>query len=168
MGGIKEWINPKGNFSFAQSSQVGRRETLLGVAADATLKVDGTWVAGGYCFAGLPPHRGTNKILKAATRCTWTAQPNGFTSKTCFSFTAGSGCRLAYFYQEDLGDYGSRGPVKAMPEKRARLFSPKVFRMKLRRDSLNETPHLTLSLFPKGEEFATSSPRTFAELLRVI
>jgi hypothetical protein len=23
--------------------------------------------------------------------------------------------RLAYFYQEDLGDYANRGPVKAMP-----------------------------------------------------
>jgi prepilin-type N-terminal cleavage/methylation domain-containing protein len=117
LGGIKEWINPKGTFPSRSPVKLGAAKPYWVLAADATLKVDGSWGGGrDTAFAGMPPHRGANKVPQGGNQVHMDGSAKWVRFKDMFFIHSWDPAgRLAYFYQEDLGDYGNRGPVKAMP-----------------------------------------------------
>src|ERR1041384_4194237 len=82
----------------------------------------------------IQPLRGCGRIverirfLKAAIRYTWTAQPNGFASQTCFSFTVGirrAGCRT--FIRRTSAITATAGRSKRCRERGPVYFSRKGF-----------------------------------------
>ena len=89
------------------------------------MKVDRKWGGGSGMFRDMPPHRTAKKIPEGGNQVhidgsarwipfekmlfvhSWTANyPKWDQSK-----------RQAFFYQEDLGDYGKREPVRATSAK---------------------------------------------------
>ncbi|MCL4178510.1 MAG: type II secretion system GspH family protein [Verrucomicrobia bacterium] len=107
-GGIKEWINPAGTFPSRSPVKTSTSQPGWVLAADANMKIDGTWGGGrDTAFKGMPPHRsragsapeGGNQLYMDGS-ASWVPF-----SRMLFihSWSAG-GTRDAYFYQEDLGD----------------------------------------------------------------
>ncbi len=116
-GGIKEWINPKGTFPSRSPVKLGAAQPYWVLAADATMKVDGIWGGGrDIAFSGMPPHRTSFKIPEGGNQVHMDGSVRWVRFKQMyFIHSWDPAARLAYFYQEDLGDYGQRGPIKAGP-----------------------------------------------------
>jgi prepilin-type N-terminal cleavage/methylation domain-containing protein len=106
-GGIKQWINPAGTFPSRSPVKTSTSQPGWVLAADANMKIDGTWGGGrDTAFKNMPPHRSRTGEPEGGNQL----RMDGSAGWTPFnrmlfihSWNAG-GSRDAYFYQEDLGD----------------------------------------------------------------
>ena len=116
-GGIKQWMNPRGTFDSRSPIKLGSSQPYWVLAADANLKVDGVWGGGrDTAFAGMPPHPGLGKVPQGGNQVFMDGSARWIKFKDMFFIHSWDPAgRLSYFYQEDLGDYGKRNPLKAAP-----------------------------------------------------
>jgi prepilin-type N-terminal cleavage/methylation domain-containing protein len=122
-GGITNWNTPRGVFPSRSPVTLSRANPFWVLAADATLKVEGTWGGGPEMFKGMPPHQtssgqrpvGGNQVhIDGSAR--WIPFDNMYFIHTWQTFKTkewSESSRQAYFYQDDLGEYGKHQPVKA-------------------------------------------------------
>jgi prepilin-type N-terminal cleavage/methylation domain-containing protein len=112
-GGIKDWHNPAGVFPSRSPVKTAQSKGSWCLAADATMKINGTW--GGleaaprdWVYSNMPQHRpcassspvpqgGNNLYIDGSAR--WIK----FSSMYYLTTWDTGGNRIAYFYQEDLG-----------------------------------------------------------------
>ena len=108
-GGIAIWLNPAGRFRSRSPVRIQSARAEWALAADAVLRIDGTWGGGREtAFRGMPPHRssrtggpeGGNQVFVDGSARWIPYQQMLF----IHSWDAG-GARNAYFHQEDLGDF---------------------------------------------------------------
>ena len=125
-GGITNWNNPRGNFQSRSPVKLTSSNPFWVLAADATLKIDRVWGGGGTIFSDLPPHKGPKKQPEGGNQVhidgsarwipfedmylihSWTAFPRDQDWR--------QNSRQAFFFQQDLGDYGKREPIRAKRE----------------------------------------------------
>ncbi len=87
------------------------------MAADATLKVAGTWGGGrDTAFGGMPPHRGRDSIPEGGNQ----VQMDGSAVWVNFDqmimiHSWSPSDRTAYFFQQDLGDFTPAARDRAVP-----------------------------------------------------
>jgi prepilin-type N-terminal cleavage/methylation domain-containing protein len=106
-GGIKQWINPAGTFPSRSPVKTSTSQPGWVLAADANMKIDGTWGGGrDTAFKNMPPHRnrtgepdGGNQLYMDGS-VSWMP----FTRMLFIHSWTAAGSRDAYFFQEDLGD----------------------------------------------------------------
>jgi prepilin-type N-terminal cleavage/methylation domain-containing protein len=106
-GGIKEWKNPAGTFPSRSPVKTSTAQPQWVLAADANMKIDGTWGGGrDTAFKNMPPHRsrtgepeGGNPLYMDGS-VSWVS----FSRMLFIHSWNPGGSRDAYFYQEDLGD----------------------------------------------------------------
>ena len=121
-GGIADWNTPKGRFQSRSPVKLGNSNPYWVLAADATIKIDGIWGGGSdIAFSNMPAHPdgrnepiGGNQVhIDGSAR--WVAFENMFFIHSWSRSPKGlaDGSRQAFFFQEDLGEYGKHGPVKA-------------------------------------------------------
>ena len=117
LGGIRQWTNPRGTFESRSPVKLGTSQPYWVLAADANLKVDGIWGGGrDTAFAGMPPHPGLGKVPQGGNQVYTDGSAKWIKFKDMFFIHSWDpGGRLAYFYQEDLGVYGTRNPLKSAP-----------------------------------------------------
>lgn len=119
-GGIKRWVNNTGLYESLSPIRLQNSEPNWALAADATLKVDGTWGGGrSTAFEGMPSHTdddgtpppGSNHLYVDGS-VIWV----NFTDMYFFH-SWHPNTRIAYFYQEDTGDIpeGKLELMKALP-----------------------------------------------------
>jgi len=105
--GIDKWSNPAGTFtSFSPIKTSTARPTWV-LAADAVMKVDGTWGGGrDTAFKNMPPHKDNLGRPKGSNHLTIDGASR-WVSKQDLLFLHSwnpSGNRDAYFYQQEIGD----------------------------------------------------------------
>ena len=121
-GGIADWNTPKGRFPSRSPVKLANSNPYWVLAADATIKIDGVWGGGSdVAFSDMPAHPdqknepiGGNQVhIDGSAR--WVTFENMFFihSWSQNSKNWAEGNRQAFFYQEDLGEYGKHGPIKA-------------------------------------------------------
>lgn len=106
-GGIKTWQNSTGSYASKSPVSMQKSDPRWVLAADATLKVAGTWGGGrSSAFAGMPSHAHTegepppaSNHLKVDGSVEWVNFDEMY-----FFHSWWPGMRVAYFYQEDTGD----------------------------------------------------------------
>ncbi len=121
-GGIADWNTPKGRFQSRSPVKLGNSNPYWVLAADATIKIDGVWGGGAdVAFSNMPAHPdkknepiGGNQVhVDGSAR--WVTFENMFFihswSQNAKNWDEGT--RQAFFFQEDLGEYGKHGPIKA-------------------------------------------------------
>ena len=118
-GGITNWITPRGIFPSASPLKMTTSKPLWALAADATMKIDGVWGGGkDVAFSQMPPHAnskgapaGGNQVhVDGSAR--WVSFEKMYLIQRLRSWRRSS-CQ-SYFYQDDLGEYGNRQPIKAL------------------------------------------------------
>ncbi len=119
-GGITNWNTPRGVLPSASPIKLTRSKPLWTLAADATMKVDNLWGGGGddVAFKDMPPHPnsknqpdGGNQVhVDGSAR--WVIFDNMYFIQR-FQNWRKQNSSMAFFFQEDLGEYGKREPIKA-------------------------------------------------------
>ncbi|MEP6664242.1 MAG: hypothetical protein ABJC04_11330, partial [Verrucomicrobiota bacterium] len=86
--------------------------------ADATMKVNNDWGGGGdVAFAEMPPNRNSQNIPVGGNQvhvdgsARWVSFENMYFVQRFQNWRGGSA--QSFFFQEDLGEYGKREPIKA-------------------------------------------------------
>jgi prepilin-type N-terminal cleavage/methylation domain-containing protein len=117
-GGITNWVNPRGTFASRSPVKLSTSKPGMVLAADTTMKVNGSW--GGLdpdpnrkdTYANMPSHmpnkrpEGGNQVhMDGSAR--WVKFNDMF-----FIHSWDSANKMAFFYQDDLGDY-TNAVVKA-------------------------------------------------------
>ncbi|MEO5802581.1 MAG: type II secretion system protein [Verrucomicrobiota bacterium] len=124
-GGITNWNTPRGNFRSASPVKLSSANPFWVVAADATLKIDNAWGGGrDIAFSDMPPHRNSKKEPEGGNQvhidgsARWVRFEDMYLihSWSMNSQNWRNSPRQAFFFQQDLGEYGKREPVKAKRE----------------------------------------------------
>ena len=106
-GGITNWINPAGTFRSRSPIKNTMSQPGWVLAADAVMKIDGTWGGGrDIAFKGMPPHKNRQGMPEGGNQLYVDGAVNYVPfNRMLFihSWNAG-GSRDSYFFQEDLGD----------------------------------------------------------------
>ncbi|MEO7300453.1 MAG: type II secretion system protein [Verrucomicrobiota bacterium] len=117
-GGVTNWNTPRGSLVSASPITLTRAKALWVLAADATIKVDNIWGGGSdIAFTDLPPHRNSKKLPEGGNQvhvdgsARWVAFENMYFIQKFQNWRQSSS--QAFFFQEDLGEYGKREPIKA-------------------------------------------------------
>lgn len=121
-GGITNWNTPRGVLPSRSPIKLSSSNPFWVLAADATMKIQKSWGGGSEMFADMPAHQnsekqpeGGNQVYIDGSAC-WIPFEKMYFVHTWQSF-GGKDWRLndrqAFFYQEDLGEYGKREPIKA-------------------------------------------------------
>ena len=116
-GGVEEWTTPWGVFPSRSPCNVYRSKEKWVLAADCMMKIDQVWGGGRpSAYGNMPPHRwkdpwpeGGNQVY-ADGSADWVPF-----EKTLYIHSWGYYWRMAYFYQEDLGEYDPPEEAKARP-----------------------------------------------------
>lgn len=129
-GGITNWNTPRGVFPARSPVKLSSANPFWVLAADATMKIQKVWGGGSDMFADMPPHRNSEKRPEGGNQvhvdgsARWIPFEKMYFVHTWQSFvsTNNSGSwtnndRQAFFYQDDLGEYGKQQPVKATAAK---------------------------------------------------
>ena len=107
-GGIRTWLNPAGTFTSRSPVKLSRAKPGWCLAADAMMKIDGSWGGGrDTSYKDMPQHAyrrggppdGGNEVF-ADGSARWVRFKETF---YLHSWT-GDANRIAYIYQDDLGD----------------------------------------------------------------
>jgi prepilin-type N-terminal cleavage/methylation domain-containing protein len=121
-GGIIDWNTPRGVLPSASPIKLTRSKALWTLAADATMKVDNRWGGGNnLIFTNMPPHPnsknqpdGGNQVhVDGSAR--WVPYDNMYFVQKLPNLRGSSS--MAFFFQEDLGEYGKREPIRASAAK---------------------------------------------------
>ena len=117
-GGITNWITPRGIFTSASPLKLTTAKPLWALAADATMKIDGVWGGGkDVAFSDMPPHLNSKNIPDGGNQvhvdgsARWVPFEKMYLIQRLRNWRRSS-CQ-SFFYQDDLGEYGKRDPIKA-------------------------------------------------------
>lgn len=120
-GGLTNWNTPRGILPSASPIRLASAKPQWALAADATMKVNGSWGGGrDVAFADLPPHPGTGPRPAGGNQvhvdgsARWVPFENMYFIQV--QNWRNSACE-SFFFQDDLGDYGKREPIKAVNAK---------------------------------------------------
>ncbi len=106
LGGVTNWINPAGTFPSRSPIKTASSGPGWVLAADAVMKIDGTWGGGrDSAFKGMPPHKTAGNRPAGGNQLSIDGSARWVKfEKMLFlhSWSAG-GDRDAYIYQEDIG-----------------------------------------------------------------
>ena len=106
-GGIRNWINPAGTFESRSPVKLSTAKPGWCLAADAMMKIDGTWGGGrDSSYANMPQHAnkkggppdGGNEVFADGS-----ARWMRFKETYYLHSWTGDANRMAYFYQDDIG-----------------------------------------------------------------
>lgn len=119
-GGITNWYTPRGLLPSASPIKLTRSKPLWTLAADATMKVDNVWGGGedDVAFKDMPPHRNSKNQPEGGNQvhvdgsARWVIFDNMYFIQR-FQNWRKQNSSQAFFFQEDLGEYGKREPIKA-------------------------------------------------------
>jgi prepilin-type N-terminal cleavage/methylation domain-containing protein len=121
-GGITNWNTPRGLLPSRSPVKLTSADPNWVLAADATMKVQKVWGGGSQMFANMPAHQDSKKQPEGGNQvhmdgsARWIPFENMYFVHTWQNF-GGRDWRLndrqAFFYQQDLGEYGKREPVRA-------------------------------------------------------
>jgi prepilin-type N-terminal cleavage/methylation domain-containing protein len=104
-GGIEVWKNPAGQFNSRSPVKLGTAQPSWVLAADAVMKVDGSWGGGrDTSFKNMPPHKDVHGRPSGGNQLYTDGSVNWVIFKKMLflhSWNTG-GSRDAYFHQEDL------------------------------------------------------------------
>lgn len=121
-GGVTNWNTPRGLFPSRSPINLASAKPLWVLAADATMKIDRAWGGGSALFRNMPPHRdapkrqpeGGNQVhMDGSARWIPFEKMYFIHSWAANSPRWSDSPRQAFFFQEDLGDYGKSEPIKA-------------------------------------------------------
>ncbi len=117
-GGITNWSTPRGLLPSASPLKLTTAKPLWVLAADTTMKIDGAWGGGkDLAFSEMPPHPNSKNLPVGGNQvhvdgsARWVLFENMYFIQR-FQNWRQSSCQ-AFFFQEDLGEYGKREPIKA-------------------------------------------------------
>ena len=107
-GGIATWLNPAGTFTSRSPVKTTLARPGWCLAADCIMKIDGVWGGGrATAYKDMPQHRGARGLVPAGGNnvfidgsASWVRFKEMFYLHTWNA----DGSRIAYFYQNDLGD----------------------------------------------------------------
>jgi hypothetical protein len=104
-GGIPTWQNPAGSFSGRSPIKLGTSKPYWTLAAEATIKIDGTWGGGrDTAYADAPQHRGASSPVPVGGNQVF-ADGSGrwikFEKMYYLHSWTGDSTRMCYFYQDD-------------------------------------------------------------------
>lgn len=111
-GGIKRWTNPTGTVPSRSPVRLSASKNTWCLAADATMKIDGQWGGGrSIAYKNMPPHKsprnvgpeGGNHVFVDGAAY-WVKFEKMYYIHTWNT----SGSRIAYFWQQDLGELNNR------------------------------------------------------------
>ena len=121
-GGISKWQNPRGTFDSRSPIKLSLSKPGWVLAADTTMKIGspptwgGTDSARPQDFKDMPSHQGKDKVPTGGSQVHIDGSAKWIEfKKMYFIHSWGVSSRLAYFYQDDLGDYANASPVPATP-----------------------------------------------------
>jgi len=125
-GGITNWNTPRGVLPSRSPIKLSTSNPYWVLAADATMKIQKVWGAGSGMLADMPPHQNSKKLPEGGNQvyidgsARWIPFERMYFVHTWQSFNNADwrqNDRQAFFYQEDLGEYGKREPIKASAAK---------------------------------------------------
>jgi prepilin-type N-terminal cleavage/methylation domain-containing protein len=116
-GGIKTWHNPAGVKESRSPVKLSQAKASWALAADATMKIDGVWGEGrDTAYKNMPQHRtkdgppeGGNHVY-ADGSAKWVKFSQMLFLHT-WGTTSFTGTRVAYWFQEDLGEFEANRPA---------------------------------------------------------
>lgn len=118
-GGIATWINPAGSFASRSPITLSASKPSWCLAADAVIKVDGSWGQGrDTAFKDMPPHRKKNNLPEGGNQVFMDGSARWIAfEKMLFLHSWNVTTREAYFFQADIGDAleAVRNRIKAKP-----------------------------------------------------
>ena len=106
--GISNWSNPSGTFRSRSPIRLASSQPSWVLATDATMKIDGVWGGGRpSAFGGMPPHRDSKPHPAGGNHVHMDGSAYWVPFNQMFFIHSWdvSGARIAYFYQDDLGDF---------------------------------------------------------------
>lgn len=121
-GGITNWNTPRGVLPSRSPIKLSSSNPFWVLAADATMKIQKKWGGGSEMFSHVPPHAGSDGQPEGGNQvyidgsASWIPFEKMYFVHTWQSFGGRDwryNTRQAFFYQEDLGEYGKREPIKA-------------------------------------------------------
>lgn len=124
-GGITNWNTPRGVFASRSPVKLTSADPSWVLAADATMKIDSKWGGGSEMFSDMPAHRNLKKQPDGGNQVHMDGSARWIRFEKMYfvhSWTANypkwnESTRQAFFYQDDLGDYGKSEPVRATSAK---------------------------------------------------
>lgn len=106
-GGVTNWHNPAGTFRSRSPVKASLAQPGWVLAADAVMKVDGSWGGGrDTSFKNMPPHRRDDGLPEGGNQLYMDGSARWIRFEQMLfihSWNTG-GSRDAYFHQDDLGD----------------------------------------------------------------
>lgn len=125
LGGITNWNTPRGNFPARSPVKLTRSGPGWVLAADSTMKIDQKWGGGPEVFRDMPSHRNLQKQPDGGNQVHMDGSARWIQFEKMYFVHSWSvnypkwneSSRQAFFFQEDLGEYGKREPVRATSAK---------------------------------------------------
>ncbi len=116
-GGVDEWWNPWGTFRSRSPCDLDDSEPHWVLAADCTMKIDQVWGGGRpTAYGNMPQHRWENAWPEGGNHLHVDGSVKWVEfEKMIFIHSWGGWNRIAYFYQDDLGDYDPPTQAEARP-----------------------------------------------------
>ncbi len=113
VGGVARWVNTFGTFKSRSPYRQSSTKPDWVLLADGTIKIDFAWGQGNnehtpYAYVDMPPHKVTHAMHPEGST---QAYADGSAEWIPFGRTihihtwSNNGSRIAYWYQQDLGDY---------------------------------------------------------------
>ncbi len=120
-GGITNWNTPRGNFPSRSPVKLTSANPFWVLAADTTMKIDLKWGGGTSMFRDMPPHSDSKKVPDGGNQVHIDGSARWVPFEKMYFVHSWSAnypkwahsSRQAFFFQEDLGEYGKREPIRA-------------------------------------------------------
>lgn len=100
-GGIKQWRTPIGTFADLSPVNLDTADPRMALAADAVMKVDGSWGGGrATAYAGIPPHTDSSDLPAGGNNAYMDGNVQWVDFMDMYSLHSwNTGSRICYYYQ---------------------------------------------------------------------